>query len=273
MAVQSPTAAGAPRGARPRRRTFTRERFFTLLSPLGLIALWLVARQLTDTVPAPGDVIAGIPEFWREQDVVASVLASFSRVAIGLGIALVGAVFTVVAMLANERLRMMLETYVFIGLAIPSAAIALFSLMVFGLSEVGVWVAVAVIAYPFITVGIRDGALTIDRGLFEMADVYKFNWIARLRHVILPHIAPYLLASTRNAHALAWKVAIIAEVFMSRNGVGGRFSVSFDNFNLEQTMLWLAILLITLFTIEYGVLAVIERRISRWRPVRIAAQA
>lgn len=259
--------AGARPGARGRRR-IPRERIAAALSPLGLVALWFIARQLSDVVPTPGEVAAAFPDFWESEDVLGSLAASALRVAVGLGIALLAAVLTVVAMLANERLRIVLDTYVFIGLAVPSAALALFALMVFGLSEVGVYVAVAAIAYPFVTIGIRDGALTIDRGLFEMADVYKLSWVARLRHVILPHIAPFLLASTRNAHALAWKVAIIAEVFMSRDGVGGRFSVAFDNFNLEHTVLWLGVLLFALFAIEYGVLAPIEKRIARWRPQR-----
>lgn len=271
MAVLTANRAGSVAALRGRRRLPRRETVLSALSPLGLLALWLVVLQVTDAVPSPLDVARSAPDFWRSEDVIGSLAASALRVAVGLALALAGSVLTVVAMLASRRLRVVLDTYVFIGLALPSAAVALFALMVFGLSEIGVYVAVAVIAYPLVTIGIRDGALTIDRGLFEMADVYRLRWWARFRHVVLPHIAPYLLASTRNAHALAWKVAIIAEVFMSRNGVGGQFSRSFDSFNLEDTLLWLGVLLLALFVIEYAVLAVIERRIARWRPTRPGA--
>lgn len=239
-----------------------------------LLLVWWVGHSSTRFIPSPVDVLWATPGFLRQPDLLKNLLATISRVYIGLGIAVFAALVTVLLMSWSKRVERVLQVYVFVTLSIPSIAAALFSLMIFGISSWGVYTAVAVITFPFITIGIRDGAASVDPHMLEMAQVYRFGLWRRFRHITIPYMEPYLLAALRNANALAWKVAIIAEVFMSVNGIGAQFMRSFDFFNLEEVIFWLGIFLVCVFIVEYGILRQVERRLFRWRqsgPTRTVA--
>lgn len=231
-----------------------------------VLAIWWFGYTATRFVPSPLEVLDSVPHFIETADIWSNTVASFRRVLIGLAIAFVIGIATALLMVARPAWSHFLETYVIIAFGIPSLAAALFTLMIFGLSERGVYAAVAVITYPFITVAIRSGAQQVDPKLKQMAQVYGLTFVQRQRHIVFPTIAPYFYAAVRNMHALGWKIAIVAEVFVARDGIGGRFSTAFANFNLEDVILWLGVFLIVLFGVEYLVLKPIERRIYRWRP-------
>lgn len=251
-------------------RLLTANAWLPLWALIGLLVAWQLGNELTRFIPAPVDVFLRLPEFLRQDDLLSNIASSVQRVLVGMAIALVAGTATAVLMVTNRRVEQVLETYVYLALGTPSVAAVLFALMAFGLSDTGVYVAVAVITYPFITIGIKDGARSVDRTLLDMCAVYRVGFLERQRQVLIPHIAPYLLASVRNAHALAWKVAIVGEVFLARDGIGGEFERAFDSFDLEEVILWLGVFLSVLFLIEYGVIRLLERRIYRWRPPQLA---
>lgn len=230
-----------------------------------LIVVWAVGYRYTRFIPPPSEVLAEVPGFVADEDVVRNLLASLGRVAVGLGIAMVLGTMAALAMASSPRWAAFIGVYVSIGFGIPALAAALFALMIFGLSDLGVYAAVAVVTFPFVTTSLRAGASSVDRQLVEMARAYNFGFWRRHRHITLPSIAPDFVATSRNMHALAWKVAIIAEVFLARDGLGAEFKQAFDMFALAPVVLWLTVFLLTLFGIEYGVLRPLDRFVHRWR--------
>lgn len=256
---------GAGGSGRERRRFLRGNLLLPVAAFAVLLAVWWIGHGATKFLPSPIEVVRSFPKFITQADLLSNVIATFRRVVVGLAIATVLAVTTVVLMASSPRVARVLQVYVFVTLSIPSIAAALFALMIFGFSDVGVYSAIAVITYPFITIGIRDGVASVDKSLLELADVYRFGFWRRLRHITIPNLEPSLFAALRNAHALAWKVAIISEVFSARNGIGGQFMRAFDFFNLDVVILWLAVFLASVFVVEYGILRQIERRLFRWR--------
>ncbi len=250
--------------------TLSRERLIHLLlsvsSVVAVLLVWWVGHRYARFVPPPDVVMSDIPEFIATQDILGNLWASLRRVIIGLAIGLVLGTVTALAMASSRRWNDFLETYVVIAFGIPGLAAALFALMVFGLAETGVYAAIAVIIYPFVTVGLKEGAASVDVELVEMSRVYDYGPARRIRHIILPTIAPDFMSTTRNMHALSWKIGIIAEVFLGRDGLGAEFKRAFDQFQLEPVILWLGVFLVTLFAIEYLILRPLERFSSRWRP-------
>lgn len=251
------------------RRRQRQQRIAQFILPWGSLALllliWAVGYRYTRFIPPPSEVLAAVPEFVANEDIVANLLASLGRVVVGLSIALVLGTLAALAMAASPRWEAFLGTYVVIGFGIPGLAAALFALMIFGLSNVGVYAAVAVVTFPFVTTSLRAGAGSIDRQLVEMAHAYNYGFWRRHRHITVPTIAPDFVSTARNMHALAWKVAIIAEVFLARDGLGAEFKKAFDLFALEPVVLWLVVFLLTLFGIEYGLLRPLDRFVHRWR--------
>ena len=71
---------------------------------------------------------------------------------------------------------------------------------------------------------------------------YHLGLIARIRHISAPFIAPFIFAALRNAHALAWKVIVVAEIFgTARAGFGPKFKHGVDYMIMIDVHLWLLV--------------------------------
>src|SRR5690606_8247727 len=146
--------------------------------------------------------------------------------------------------------------------------VALLGLVIFGISDWAAVLTVAVIVFPFAAVPMIEGVKSLDPELQKMGHVYRMSRMSVIRHVVLPHMAPFLFSAIRNSHALGWKVLIVAEIFSVQSGIGQQFNRAFSLFDLPRVIVWLVIFLLIIGFIEYGVLAVFERRVFRWRSNR-----
>lgn len=242
-----------------------RDVLLPFLSVGALLLLWAVGYDSTTFVPAPSEVLETARETLSEGETYAQVGLSLRRLAIGLLIGLaVGSVFSFQST-RSRFLAQVTDTYVRIALTLPSLLVALLGLVIFGVSESGAIMTVAVIVFPFITVPLVQGARSLDHRYEQMAHVYRLSMYARARHIAVPHMAPFFFSGIRNGHALAWKVLIVAEIFSVRSGIGQEFNSAFGLFDLPLVVVWVGIFLAVIGFIEYGVLAVIERRVFRWR--------
>lgn len=235
------------------------------ISLLPIVALWLIVPHYTEYLPSLGEVL---PRMWsslQEGQTYLHLLDTLKRGAIGLVAGYVVGTGVALAMRGSAWWRSFFMTYVFLALSLPSLAIALVALMVFGLSEVGVYVAVAVIVFPFVTLSLIEGFESLDSGRLEMAEVYRFGWRRKLRHVALPEMSSYLFAAFRNANSVAWKIVIVAEVFSQSTGIGYQYKRAYDFFLLAEMVTWLLFFIAVIFCVEYVLVRPAERRVLRWR--------
>lgn len=233
-----------------------------------VLVAWVLVQPATRYLPAPGTVVGEIELLLGRRETYVNVVASLRRLLLGLGLGYVAGVAVTVLMRLRPWWERFFSTYVFAALTIPSLAAALFSLMIFGLSEIGVYVAVGGIVFPFVVVSLDEGFKSLDSRLADMARVYRFSRWQRLRHVSLPEMSPHLFAAFRNAHALAWKLVVVTEVFSQSDGIGYQYKKAFDYFQLEEVVAWVIFFLVVVFAVEYLVLRPIERHVFRWRAAR-----
>lgn len=240
-------------------------RLLPVLSVALVLVVWLAGYQRTTFVPSPTEV-------WQEarvtlnegstyQQIFISVRRLVAGLALGLGIGLLLSLQGARSVLVER----MVATYVSITFAIPSLLMALLALVIFGVSPIAPIFVVTVLIFPFATVPLVQGIKSLDRGQIEMARVYGSSRYQVVRDIALPHMASYLFSAVRNAHALGWKVLIVAEIFAVRTGIGSEFHSAFELFDLPLAVVWLMIFLAVIALIEYGVLSVAERRVFKWR--------
>jgi NitT/TauT family transport system permease protein len=112
---------------------------------------------------------------------------------------------------------------------------------------------------------VREGARSLDKDLDEMAQVYRLNGPARLRHVVLPQLAPYLLASARSGLALIWKIVLVVELLGRSDGVGFQLSLFFQMFDVANILAYALAFIAIVQAIEWFALRPLERNLNRWR--------
>jgi len=111
-------------------------------------------------------------------------------------------------------------------------------------------------------------ARAIDAGLAEVADVYRFDFIKRLRHVVLPQLQPYFAAATRSGIALIWKIVLVVELLGRSNGVGFQIHLYFQLFDVATILAYTLSFVIIMLLVEYFILQPMEKSATKWRPAR-----
>lgn len=254
-------AVGQPALVRPPPST----RVFGALGVLSFVALWWIGGETMRFVPPVPDVVEAIPSFLTEEGIYADIFPSLIRVVGGLAIAVVLGFWAAYLMAGGGFWGQVTARYVDLTLGLPSTIAALLALFVFKRSELGVYVVVAIASFPFVALVLRQGFLSADKALADMARVYRFGTRRTLRAVSIPHLVPYTLAAVRNEYAHAWRVVVLAELFAVNSGIGWRFAQAFDRFLLVEVALWLLTFMVVLLGTEYLVLRPLERFVLRWR--------
>lgn len=242
------------------------ERALPVLAVIAMGLMWWGGYRFTRFIASPAEVLGSLPAFLAQGETWLHIGITLQRLLFGLVLGTVTGVASALAMTRYRPADRILGVYVALALRLPSAIAAIIALAVFQRSELGFVAVIAVITWPFVTVGLLDGLASSDGRLDAMSQIYHVRGIAKLRHVVLPGTAPYLFSALRNAHALAWKIIVVAEIFGAAvEGFGGRFNHAFDHFLLVELMQWLLVFIAFVLTADYGLLRSIERRVFRWR--------
>ncbi len=193
---------------------------------------------------------------------------------LGITLARVVAAFTVamvfgtalgIAMGAWRRLDLALDSWVTVLLNLPALVVIVLMYVWFGLNEWAAIGAVALNKLPSTAVTLREGARALDRGLAEMAESFRMGRWARLRHVVLPQLAPYLFAAARSGLAIIWKIVLVVELLGRSNGVGFQIESYFQLFDVTGILAYTLAFILVVQAIEWVLLQPLERRANRWR--------
>ena len=243
-------------------------RLTPVFSVLGLLALWLTAALLTgdrQILPTPFDLV---PLFVTE---IASgelphhlgmtlmrVLWAFA-LAMGIGIALG------LAMGRSEALNRWLDPLLVIFLNLPALVLIVLCYLWIGLNETAAILAVTLNKIPNVTTVVREGARALSRDLDAMAQVYRMSPLNRLRHVVLPQLAPFITASARSGIAVIWKIVLVVEFLGRSSGVGFQIHLYFQLFDVAMVLVYAFSFIAVMLLVEWLILQPWERRATYWR--------
>jgi NitT/TauT family transport system permease protein len=239
-----------------------------VLSAAGIgsvLALWWVGGSATRYVPPIGEVLAELPSFLARAETWEAVGSTTLRVAGSLLAALVLGTAAAFVMRRDWFWGRVVSAFVGFTIAVPSTVAALLALYLFRRDAIGVYAVVTFICVPFVATILRQGMRELDVRVGEMGDVYRITGVARTRHVVLPQLVPYVFSAVRNEYAHAWKIVVLAELFIVSSGMGYQFSQAFDRFQLTEVLLWLLVFVAILLAGEYLVFRPLERYVLSWR--------
>jgi NitT/TauT family transport system permease protein len=234
-----------------------------------LVLLWEAA-SLAPASPLPGPLeVAGalgrlaaggelLSDFGRTLLRAAAAFALSMLLGTGIGL-LLGRV---------RQADQLFGSWVLIALNMPAVIVGILLYIWLGLTDLALVLAVVVSKVPLVAVTVRQGVRSLRAEFDELADALVLPPRARLAHVLLPQLVPYLLASARNGLALVWKLVLVFEVLGSDGGVGFRVALFFQNFDVTSILAYALGFIGIVLAVERLVLAPLERHLLRWQPVR-----
>ncbi|MCR8548409.1 ABC transporter permease [Salipiger sp. P9] len=236
------------------------------LVALGLI--WIVAAAVTadpQILPQPWALARPFAQALQSGELLYHLGWTLSRVlwafvlAMSLGTALG---------LAMGRLPVLdrwLDPWLVIFLNLPALVLIVLCYLWIGLTEAAAIAAVTLNKIPNVATVIREGARALDPGLDAMAGVYRMPWRRRMRHVVLPQLAPFLTAAARSGVAVIWKIVLVVEFLGRSNGIGFQIHLYFQLFDVGMVLVYAFSFIAVMLTVEWLVLQPWERRVRRWR--------
>ena len=239
----------------------------TLLSFVSLLAIWHSIALLANSriFPPPMDVLEVLFESIDKGELQYHIGHTLMRVATSFVLAMTVGIGIGIALGISKSLDRFFDSWLTLLLNVPALVTIILCYVWLGLIETAAILAVAINKIPNVIVTIREGARSLERDYLEMAQSFKLSRTTVLRHIILPQLAPFLVATTRSGLSLIWKIVLVVELLGRSSGVGFKLHLFFQLFDIASIFAYTFAFVLVIQVLEYGLLQPLERRISRWR--------
>ncbi|MCW2762023.1 MAG: hypothetical protein JWR85_2224 [Marmoricola sp.] len=246
-----------------RRQTWT----WRIAGYVFFLGLWEFAsgRLMDETLlPGPTQVFTTFGVLWQTGEVPGAFATTLTRIGIGFTIAfVVGCLIGV--LMQNRWLNGFFRDAVTVGVTTPGLIWALLTAIIFGNRPYGPLVAIVLTTFAIITVNVSEGIKSLPKDLIDMGKSFDVGVLRRNRHIVIPHLAPFIFTGIRFGFSIAWKVTVLTEVFSSSKGIGFEMRTATQLFRLDEFLTWILAFYVFALFLEKVVLERIERRFFAWR--------
>lgn len=147
-------------------------------------------------------------------------------------------------------LRSLLSPLVTFMKSVPVASFIILALVWFDSDNLAIIVS-AIIVFPLIYFAMINGLASTDRGLLEMARVFRVRPVRTALRIYRPAVMPYLLSACSSALGMSWKAGIAAEVIGTPlHSIGEQMYYSKLYLNTADLFAWTAVVLVLSLAFE-----------------------
>lgn len=214
---------------------------FLVLFVIVLILIWhfLTLGRKTLIFPSPYEVFASLLSITWSPSFLPTVFNTVKAVFLSFIAAFVPAlIFGILSRFVPFVYRFMELVSGFIR-SIPTVAIILIALLLLPVSYTPVIICYFVV-FPVLYTNISEGLQNVDEKLLEMAHIYKFSNEKIIRNIYIPSLKPYIIAGSRSALGLNFKVMVTAEVFnfINHETIGAQMYMHKIQIDLAGIIAW-----------------------------------
>ncbi len=212
------------------------------------IGVWqIAAMKINQTIilASPIQVAKRIVGLFSEKEFVSVLVFSFGRIISGfLAGVISGCVLAVIAG-KWENAEIFLKPFVSTIKAVPVASFVVLSLLWFGSENLSSFISFLMVL-PIIYTNVLQGIKSVDNKMLQMAKVFRFSFLRRLKYLILPSVLPFLTSGSAVASGLAWKSGIAAEIIGIPDGSIGEVLFESKVYLDTETLLAWTVMIVAL---------------------------
>jgi NitT/TauT family transport system permease protein len=237
------------------------------LSLAVLVAAWAITAALAQSRLLPGPLAVGATTLaeLRSGELPFQMACTLGRVIGSFAIAMILGSMAGYAMGRSKALDRFADSWLVVLINMPALVVIIFAYIWIGLNETAAILAVAINKLPNVIVVMREGTRTLDPEIDEMATAFQFTALKKIRHVVIPQLAPYLAASSRSGLSIVWKIVLVVELLGRPNGVGFVLGSAFSLFDMAKILSYAICFIVLMLVIEGLIVQPLERRANRWR--------
>jgi NitT/TauT family transport system permease protein len=240
---------------------------FILSLGFGAVIWQLLGTYLLDPdlISSPVLVVLEMIELHEEGLLVPNVYVTLQRTFLAMVVTTI--VGTVIGVLAgwNEFTRGMFQDYILVGLGLPTLLAAVFATIWFGPNPATPTIAATLLAFPFLSLNVKNAVENIDADLAEMSRSFNVSRRRAFRRLILMSVLSEWFSGMRNAYTVTWKIVTVAEFVAFSNGVGFYIAESVGLLSMDAVLAWTLSFSIIIIALEYAIFQTVEQRVFDWR--------
>ena len=226
------------------------------------IGVWFVIASIVDVeliVPTPLSVIRSLWTLVNTSDFWISTFFSFSRVATGVILSLAIGCLTAFLTWRSNTVDTLLSPLLSIIKATPVASFIIIAWIWFDTSLLPIFIS-SLIVIPIITSNVKQGFLSVDKELVEIARAYKLSFLKKLFKLYIPSVAPYFIAACKASLGMAWKASVAAEmIVLSKNSIGKEIYEAKLSLEAAPVFAWTIVIIVLSIVIEKAFMCLINR--------------
>ncbi|GLS06039.1 hypothetical protein GCM10007860_32050 [Chitiniphilus shinanonensis] len=263
-------APPATPAARPRRRLWPAlgRALLAWPFPLAVLLLWQLAATYewvpSQILPSPATVAGTFADMWRSGELQDNTAISLWRVLWGFSAgATLGFVLGVamgLSPLTKDYLYPTFKTFA----QVPALGWLPLLMMLVGIDEALKIILIAKASLVPIALNTYKGLQNVPTTQIELAKVYRFSRWQLLRHVVLPSAFPPIWNGVRYGLTHAWLALVGVELLASSEGLGFLIVYGRQLYQLDVVLAAVVVVGAIGWALD-RVLAVIEKRLLRWR--------
>ncbi|MEV8516987.1 ABC transporter permease [Dactylosporangium sp. NPDC051484] len=222
--VRREASATPEKAAGRRRRRRLIEIALGLAAPVVLFVLWQVAATSGAVnplfFPPPTKVWSAALALIESGELFHHLWVSLTRVLIGCAMGVVSGVAAGIALGASRWVRATLEPLLSALYTVPKLAIFPLLLLIFGLTDTALNVAIGMTVFFFMWVSTMAAFLAVSPGHREVAQSFNCGPWQTFRHVLLPAALPQMFIGLRMSVSVAVLMMVGVEFTQASEGIG-----------------------------------------------------
>ncbi|NRB05034.1 MAG: ABC transporter permease [Rhodobacteraceae bacterium] len=240
----------------------------SFVSIAGFIALWIaLAFKIADPqiLPGPDALVGPFLAELASGELIYHLSQTLLRVVWAFALAMILGTSIGFVMGASDRVNDWLDPWLVVFLNLPALVLIVLCYLWIGLNETAAIAAVTLNKVPNVAVVIREGTRARSPDTAALAQVYRMGRVARIMHVDLPQLAPFVAAAARSGIAVIWKIVLVVELLGRSNGVGFQIHLYFQLFDVGMVLVYAFSFIAVMLVVEWCLLQPWERSSRRWR--------
>lgn len=217
------------------------------ISCIILLFLWhIIALKINNDIylPTLGQVFLSIKEIILEEGFILNVFSTISRCILSFVIALVTAFILGIISYSFNIFKNFLTPITSLASSIPNMVLIVLTLIWFN-KESAPYIVVFIMVFPVLYDAVLGSMKNIDKGILEMANLYKISKKDKIFKIYLPSIKFSLLSILSSTISLGFKIVIAGEVYgQPVYGIGAMIQSEKVNFNTTAIFAWIIIIVI-----------------------------
>ncbi|MEG0857175.1 MAG: ABC transporter permease subunit [Terrisporobacter sp.] len=223
------------------------------LSCVILLFLWeIIAIKIDNDIylPTLGQVLISIKEIVFTDRFIIDVISTLGRCIISFITALGVAFILGIISYSRSWFKNFLTPITTLASAIPNMVLIVLALIWFN-KESAPYIVVFIMVFPVLYDCILGSMNSIDKGILEMANLYKIGTKNKIMKIYLPAIRFSLISILSSTISLGFKIVIAGEVYgQPLYGIGAMIQSEKVNFNTTAIFAWIIIIVVISFLLN-----------------------